>query len=156
MKGLTGFVCAVVLAAGTVACSQTDSGTTARIQAKFAQDDIVKAHEIDVTTNGGVVTLEGEVDSNAARQQAVRLARETQGVTSVVDNLRVEVSATTGDRDDVDVDVDPDGSIERGAEATGDAIKKGAEATADAAKKTGRAVRDAVTDDDPDTDKDGK
>jgi hypothetical protein len=156
MKGLTGFVCAVVLAVGTVACSQTDSGTTARIQAKFAQDDIVKAHEIDVTTNGGVVTLEGEVDNNAARQQAVRLARETQGVTSVIDNLRVEVSATTGDRDDVDVDVDPDGSIERGAEATGDAIKKGADATADAAKKTGRAVRDAVTDDDPDTDKDGK
>jgi hypothetical protein len=116
----------------------------------------VKAHEIDVTTNGGVVTLTGEVESNAARQQAVRLARETQGVTSVVDNLRVEVSATTGDSDDVDVDVDPDGSIERGAEATGDAIKKGAEATADAAKKTGRAVRDAVTDDDPDTDKDGK
>ena len=158
MKGLTGFVCAVVLAAGTVACSQSDSGTTARIQAKFAQDDIVKAHEIDVTTNEGVVTLTGEVDSNAARQQAVRLARETQGVASVVDNLRVEVSATTGDRDDVDVDVDvdPDGSIERGAEATGDAIKKGADATADAAKKTGRAVRDAVTDDDPDTDKDGK
>lgn len=154
MKGMTGFVCAVALAVGTAACSQTDSGTTARIKAKFAQDDIVKAHEIDVTTQEGVVTLEGEVDTNAARQQAVRLARETQGVTSVVDNLRLEVSATTGDRDDVDVDAD--GSVERGAEATGDAIKKGAEATADAAKKTGRAVRDAVTDDDPDTDKDGK
>jgi hypothetical protein len=125
---------------------------TTSVKAKFAQDDLVKAHQIDVTTREGVVTLTGDVDGVAAKEQAVRLARNTAGVTDVIDQLRVEVAATSGNEVDVDVDRD----LERGVRATGEAIRDGAEATADAAKKAGRAVRDAVTDDDRDSDRDGK
>ena len=37
----------------------------------------------------GVVTLNGTVDSAAQRDRAVQLARETEGVTSVVDELKI-------------------------------------------------------------------
>jgi hypothetical protein len=62
---------------------------TAKIKAKMALDDLVRARAIDVDTLKGVVTLSGAVASEAERQRAVRLARETAGVTSVVDRLRV-------------------------------------------------------------------
>jgi hypothetical protein len=143
----------IAFAATMLACG-TDSGITARVKSRLAADDTVKAHQIDVTTRDRVVTLSGNVDSAAAKEQALRLARSTEGVRDVVDELRVEVAATGGHRDDVDVDVDRD--IEHGVRETGEAIRKGADEAADAARKAGKAVRDAVTDDDRDSDKDGK
>jgi len=151
MKTISRIATALVIAC-SVACSQTDSGVTTKVKAKFAQDDLVKAHEINVTTHEGVVTLSGEVETNAARQQALRLARETEGVTNVVDELKVETAATRGH----DADVDVDNDIEHGVRATGDAIRKGVKETGEAAKKAGKATRDAVTDDNRDSDHDGK
>lgn len=156
MKRLASFVAAVALAVSAAACSQTDAGVTTKVKARFAADDIVKSHEINVTTREGVVTLSGEVHSAEAKRQAVQLAREIEGVSDVIDELRIDVAATTGDRDDVDVDIDVGRDVERGARTTGEAIREGAQDTADAARKAGRAVRDAVTDDDRDSDKDGK
>lgn len=66
-----------------------NGATTAKIKSKMALDDAVDAARIDVDTNGSVVTLSGRVSSEAERQRAVRLARETEGVTSVVDRLVV-------------------------------------------------------------------
>ena len=63
--------------------------TTAKIKSKMALDDSVDAARIDVDTNGTVVTLSGRVSSQAERERALRLARETEGVTSVVDRLVV-------------------------------------------------------------------
>jgi osmotically-inducible protein OsmY len=48
----------------------------------------VKARAIDVTTQGTTVTLGGTVGSSAERERALTLARETAGVTRVVDQLR--------------------------------------------------------------------
>ena len=62
---------------------------TAKIKAKMALDDTVKALNVDVDTQGGVVTLSGSVNSHAERDKAVQLARDTDGVTSVVDRLVV-------------------------------------------------------------------
>jgi hyperosmotically inducible protein len=62
---------------------------TAKIKAKMVVDDFVKARNIHVETNGTVVTLTGVVDSEAERKHAVALAKETDGVTSVVDHLQV-------------------------------------------------------------------
>jgi osmotically-inducible protein OsmY len=45
---------------------------------------------IDVTTDKTTVTLSGTVRSAAERDRAVRLARETAGVATVVDRLRIE------------------------------------------------------------------
>ena len=62
---------------------------TAKIKSKMALDDLVKARNIDVETNGTVVTLTGVVGSEAERKRAMELAKETEGVTSVIDHLRV-------------------------------------------------------------------
>ena len=65
------------------------AGITAKIKSKMALDDVVKARNINVDTNGSVVTLTGVVDSEAERRRAVQIAKETEGVTSVVDHLRL-------------------------------------------------------------------
>ena len=64
-----------------------DAAITGKIKAKMALDDSVKALTIDVTTSGSTVTLRGTVRSTAERDRAVALARETNGVTKVVDEL---------------------------------------------------------------------
>ncbi|MGH9253913.1 MAG: BON domain-containing protein [Vicinamibacterales bacterium] len=83
-------------AALTVACAQTDAGITTNVKSKMAVDDAVKAHQIDIDTRNGVVTLSGDVDSALARERAVQIARTTDGVRDVVDNINVTASAPTG------------------------------------------------------------
>jgi hyperosmotically inducible protein len=80
------------------ACAQSDPGITTAVKAKLAADDTVKAYRIDVDTKEGVVTLLGAVDTPAAKTRAVELARGTDGVRNVVDQLTVSagVTPTTG------------------------------------------------------------
>ena len=67
----------------------SEAGLSAKIKAKMALDDRVTASNIDVDTDGSVVTLSGRVASSDERERAVRLAKETEGVSSVVDRLTV-------------------------------------------------------------------
>ena len=67
----------------------TAAAVTSKIKAKMALDDVVNAADIDVDTDGSVVTLTGDVGSAGERRRAVRIATETGGVTKVVDRLRV-------------------------------------------------------------------
>jgi osmotically-inducible protein OsmY len=62
-------------------------GVTAKIKAKMALDELVQARDIKVDFADGVVTLTGTVRSDAERARAVDLARETAGVSRVVDHL---------------------------------------------------------------------
>jgi hypothetical protein len=165
MKVLIRSVCAIAVALTVVACGRTDTDMTASIKAKLAQDDLVKAHDINVTTRDHVVTLSGDVENLAAKQRAVQLARDTRGVERVVDNLRVQTAATSGRHEGIRRDVERDGdhgvkqprkAVREGADDSDNVIEEGAEAVGGAAKKTGRAIRDVFTDDDRDTDKDGK
>ena len=162
MKSVGNFAAAVALACFTAACSQTDAGVTTKVKAQLAADDLVKAHNVNVDTHEHVVTLSGDVETEAVRDQAVRIARGTEGVQRVVDELHVVGTSGTIDsrieHDKIEIKTDDSlgDDIKDGAKATGNAIKKGAEATADGAKKAGGAVKDAVTDDDKDSDNDGK
>ena len=73
----------------------------------------------------------------------------------VIDRLRVsETAATSG----VEISIDDklEAGIKKGAEATADAAKKGAEKTKEGAKKVGEEIKDVFTDEDRDSDKDGK
>jgi osmotically-inducible protein OsmY len=69
--------------------SLSDGALTAKIKAKMALDDTISATSIDIDTNGTVVTLSGTVRSEAERTKAVQLAKDTAGVTQVVDRLAV-------------------------------------------------------------------
>jgi hyperosmotically inducible protein len=142
--------CAAVLAAAimTVACAQTDAGITTNVKTKLAADDTVKAYQVDVDTRNGVVTLSGDVETTAAKEQAIQIARGTDGVRDVIDQIRVgEAAATAGTRDnDVDVDVDVDDDLENKARAGAAEVREeGREAAAKAGEVAGRAGV-AVTD----------
>ena len=67
----------------------TDAALTASVKAKLVADATVSGKKIQVDSLDGVVTLSGEVHSPAARDAAVRLARETTGVREVNDRLIV-------------------------------------------------------------------
>jgi osmotically-inducible protein OsmY len=84
--------------------AQPDPWITAKIQAKYFVDDDVKARNIDVTTQTGAVTLRGVVGSEAERRQAVAIARNTDGVRAVTDELRVGAPTTGSGRDIMTVD----------------------------------------------------
>ena len=66
-----------------------DAALSSKIKAKMVLDDTVAARAIAVTTRNAVVTLSGTVLSVDEHDRAMRLARETTGVTQVVDQLRV-------------------------------------------------------------------
>ena len=91
---VSAWLSAAVLAVATVACSQSDAGITTAVKSKMAADDTVKAYRIDVDTKSRVVTLNGQVDTARARARAVELAKATEGVTDVVDNLTVVAGVT--------------------------------------------------------------
>ena len=80
---------ALALAVFTAACAQTDSGITTNIKSKLAADDSVKARKINVDTKDHVVTLTGTVQSPMEESRALEIARTTDGVRSVVDNINV-------------------------------------------------------------------
>jgi hypothetical protein len=67
-----------------------EGALTAKIKSKMALDDTVQSRTIDVTTSGHVVTVSGHVRSEAERTRALQLARETAGVTQVIDRLKVD------------------------------------------------------------------
>jgi hyperosmotically inducible protein len=65
----------------------SDGALTAKIKSKMALDDLVQARSIDVSTTSHVVTLSGTVRSAAEHDRAMQLAKETDGVTRVIDKL---------------------------------------------------------------------
>jgi hyperosmotically inducible protein len=67
-----------------------DSALTAKIKSKMALDDHVNARAIDVDTSDSVATLTGVVASTEERKRAVQLARDTEGISRVVDKLEIQ------------------------------------------------------------------
>ena len=80
-----------------VGCSQPDTVLTAKIKSGMAIDSTVKASQIEVSTKDKVVTLTGNLNSQAEKDRALEIARSTSGVASVVDMLAVRTSAESGE-----------------------------------------------------------
>jgi hypothetical protein len=179
MRTFAGFIGSAALLF-CVACGQTDAGITTAVKSKLAADDTVKAYQVDVDTSNHVVTLKGDVETSAAKERAVMIARNTDGVRDVIDQITVnETAATSGVFDD-DVDVDHDiktdasragdkaaaaakegaqatkSGAEKAADKTVETTKKIGDKTVEGAKKAGDKVKDVFTDDDRDSDRDGK
>lgn len=66
-----------------------DATITARVKARLIADPEVAAFTIDVDTVNGVVTLNGRAATAAQRDEAVKLARTTEGVVAVNDLIQV-------------------------------------------------------------------
>ena len=86
----------------TVACAHTDVGITTKVKAKIAVDDAVRDSKIEVTTQDGVVTLTGNIDSAEAKERALSIAKETKGVVQVRDMIEVRTASTRGEAPEPD------------------------------------------------------
>jgi hyperosmotically inducible protein len=93
MRILIGIIGASALA---VACGQSDAGITTSVKTQLAADTTVQARQIDVDTRDRVVTLTGEVETIAEEEAALQIARSTDGVSDVIDQLAIVVPADTG------------------------------------------------------------
>jgi hyperosmotically inducible periplasmic protein len=67
-----------------------DTNTTAAVKAQLARDKVSSLTRIDVDTNGGVVALNGTVESAEQRARAEQVARGVGGVKRVINNLQVQ------------------------------------------------------------------
>ena len=67
-----------------------DSAITAKIKADLIKDKTVKAGDVNVDTFKGVVQLSGFVDTAAEKTRAGEIAKATNGVTEVKNNITVK------------------------------------------------------------------
>jgi hypothetical protein len=136
----------VMAAFAVVACvacgdSQDDSISTS-VGAKLTANQAAGTSQVKVESNNQVVTLSGTVDTPAAKEQAVRLARETEGVREVVDNIQVTSAATAEASAQTGQSIGD--SASKAATATGDAAKATGDVAVDSAKATGNVVTEGA------------
>lgn len=68
---------------------QMDVRITNRINAAYVSDPMIRALDIRVSSQRGIVTLQGTVSSGRVRSRALRVAESTREVRRVVDRLQV-------------------------------------------------------------------
>jgi osmotically-inducible protein OsmY len=67
-----------------------DAAIATKVKAKFIEDPVVKAMNIQVETFKGTVQLSGFAASRAEAERAVQIARETSGVKMVRNDIRLK------------------------------------------------------------------
>ncbi len=105
--------------------------TIRKIEGTLTRDSRIgqPANHLAIRCEGGYVTLEGTVDSVAAKRLAPRLAAQVQGVKSIDDRLRVTPPSPMGDLEiaehvrhaliqernieeqNIEIETDPDGGV---------------------------------------------
>lgn len=82
-------------AAKGTATAMRDTKITAKVKAALHEAGLTKQSEIHVSTTAGVVQLSGSVPSSDTASQAVRLAKQTEGVGAVKNDLAIAGAAKT-------------------------------------------------------------
>jgi len=86
----------VISVIGCESRTATDATVTTAVKNRLAADPTTSAARVNVDTANGVVTLSGAVPTAAEKSEAERIARNTQGVTQVVNNVTVEGGGAPG------------------------------------------------------------
>jgi hyperosmotically inducible protein len=94
VPGVTRIDDQLTVGSSTVTQSVKDTAITAAVKAKLEGDSVLRAGDVSVTTNNGVVALNGTVPTDQARQRAIEMARHTDGAVRVEDNLHVAATKT--------------------------------------------------------------
>jgi len=95
VSGLLLLSSSLLLASPQDAQTRDDSSITTSIQAKLFQHPSLKTQDIQVSTQDGVVTLTGTVDTSAQQSDVDRIASLEPGVVKVIDSLSVNSSAAS-------------------------------------------------------------
>ncbi len=77
----------------TAGCGPTDDGIGTKVKTNLTADASVGAAPINVSVQKRVVTLSGTVDTSAVKERAVVIARGTDGVANVVDQMTIKQQA---------------------------------------------------------------
>jgi osmotically-inducible protein OsmY len=75
---------------GDTGRAMSDTAITASIKTDFLKDPDLSVLKIDVDTRGGVVTLNGLAENEAAKQRAEKMASAVKGVREVRNHLTVK------------------------------------------------------------------
>jgi hyperosmotically inducible protein len=75
---------------GDAGRAMSDTAITASIKTDFLKDPDLSVLKIDVDTRGGVVTLNGLAENEAAKQRAEKMASAVKGVREVRNHLTVK------------------------------------------------------------------
>ena len=75
-----------------------DAKITTAVKTKLAGDRVKNLFDVSVETNDGTVRLTGKVPTVEDKFEAERIARKTNGVREVKNELRVESSASASPR----------------------------------------------------------
>ena len=70
-------------------------GVASRVYGRLHWDKALNTSTLELEVVNGVVTLRGEVPSAKAKARAVELARETVGITQVIDQLAIQPPSQT-------------------------------------------------------------
>jgi hyperosmotically inducible periplasmic protein len=79
-------------ATGTTGRAITDGWIKSKIAAQYVTEDSLDNSDIDIDISKGAVVLKGAVRTAAARDRADAIAKATDGVKSVTNNLKVDPS----------------------------------------------------------------
>jgi hyperosmotically inducible protein len=77
-------------APGTVGAKIDDANVTGRVKTALLADPDIKSFDISVLTSKGEVQLTGFVDNQGQIDQAIRIARATEGASSVKNELTIK------------------------------------------------------------------
>ncbi|HET9743213.1 MAG TPA: BON domain-containing protein [Terriglobales bacterium] len=72
------------------AAQRTDAQLAGDVQTRISSDPALAGKQISINANAGVITLSGNVDSDAAMTSALNDAQQAQGVKQVISKLAVQ------------------------------------------------------------------
>jgi osmotically-inducible protein OsmY len=91
---VAGCTCGIWLAFGALAVAASndldDADITLAVETKLFVDDAVPSHKIDVSTQNGIVTLSGSVNTYYAKLEAKSAAESVKGVLAVINNIDIQ------------------------------------------------------------------
>jgi len=94
VRKLSTWIGTIALAAICAGCAQSDAGITTKVKAKLESDRAVSSPtQIQVATNGKVVTLTGTAANDEEKAHVIQVAKSTEGVRDVVDQITVSAPA---------------------------------------------------------------
>ncbi|AWK13890.1 molecular chaperone OsmY [Candidatus Fukatsuia symbiotica] len=76
--------------AQSISAYTDDATITSKVKAKLLTTGGVPSHDIKVVTTGGVVQLTGDVENAEQSKNAEKVAKETDGVNKVINDIKVK------------------------------------------------------------------
>ena len=120
----------------------TDAWILTKVKAQFVGEDALENSNINVDVRSNVVFLKGTVASQAGKARAAEIARATEGVTRVENNLVIGVARnSTTDRDMKDAAHDAKKSTEQAASDAKHDVKDAAHDVKQDAKDAGHDAK---------------